>query len=83
MWYILGPGSDLTFEIFSRYGLHVKSFQNYDARDLLRLGKDDLVQVGNVLGESEVQGYFRQYVLYSFPFSTVKFYHAHRNWIVV
>ena len=53
MWYILGPGSDLTFEIFSRYGLHVKSFQNYDARDLLRLGKDDLVQVGNVLGESK------------------------------
>lgn len=34
---------------FHRYGLHVKSFQNYDARDLLRLGKDDLVQMIGIL----------------------------------
>ena len=29
----------------SRYGQHVKTFTDYDARDLLRLAKDDLIQM--------------------------------------
>ena len=28
-----------------RYGQHVKTFTDYDARDLLRLAKDDLIQM--------------------------------------
>ena len=28
-----------------RYGQHVKTFSEYDARDLLRLARDDLVQM--------------------------------------
>ncbi|XP_023320794.1 transcription factor CP2-like protein 1 [Eurytemora carolleeae] len=30
---------------FNRYEIHVKTFQNYDSRDILRLSKDDLVQM--------------------------------------
>ena len=29
----------------NRYGQHVKTFTDYDARDLLRLAKDDLIQM--------------------------------------
>lgn len=31
--------------IIFRYGQHVKTFTEYDARDLLRLNKDDMVQM--------------------------------------
>lgn len=34
---------------FNRYGQHVKTLNNYDARDLLRLGKDDLQQMIGVV----------------------------------
>jgi len=30
---------------YNRYGQHVKTFTDYDARDLLRLAKDDLIQM--------------------------------------
>jgi hypothetical protein len=31
--------------VCSRYGQHVKTFANYDSRDLHRLSKEDIVQV--------------------------------------
>ena len=33
------------YQHFPRYGQHVKTFTDYDARDLLRLAKDDLIQM--------------------------------------
>ena len=38
--------------IHFRYGQHVKTFTDYDARDLLRLSKDDIIQV-NIIHLSE------------------------------
>ena len=34
---------------FNRYGQHVRTLNNFDARDLLRLGKDDLQQMIGVV----------------------------------
>ena len=39
-------GSDLAdLKPCPRYGQHVKTFSEYDARDLLRLARDDIVQM--------------------------------------
>ena len=53
------PISAVNSELFKnktnfRYGQHVKTFTDFDARDLLRLNKEDIVQVIDHLNFSKL-----------------------------
>ena len=55
----IGATSALDSELFKtkhnfRYGQHVKTFTDFDARDLLRLNKEDIVQVIDHLNVSKL-----------------------------